>query len=210
MQQNRQKRVIDVTIKAGIGKVGNIIQKHYINSEKMKLFSLDFLLLVTAQYGNQNSAGSAFGDPHFMVVTEGQEPLCFDFNPPAGSNMTLIMDPVSNLIIVATVEDRSEEKSYMTKIHFVSPGGAQMNFDTTGVHLSGLPKSYVATADEEGKIAYGDVNFVEHWSEDGTRDKIIVEVTDGPSFLIKEKVIRGTLSFGITDTSGLSEKVCHY
>ena len=172
----------------------------------MKLFSLDLLLCVAAQYGGSNAGlGSAFGDPHFMVVTEGQEPLCFDYNPPAGSNMTLIMDPVSNLIIVATVEDRSEEKSYMTKIHFVSPGGAQMNFDTTGVHVSELPKSYV---DDEGKTVYGDVSYVEHWSEDGTRDKIIVEVNDGPSFLIKEKVIRGTLSFGITDTSGLSEKVC--
>jgi hypothetical protein len=54
---------------------------------------------------------------------------------------------------------------------------------------------------------YGDISFTEHWSNDGSRDKIIVEIDEGPSFIVKEKVIRGTLSFGITDTTGLSEKV---
>ena len=100
----------------------------------MKFIFFNFFAFVLAQ---NNGAGEVFGDPHFMVVTEGQEPLCFDFNPPSGMNMTLIMDPISNLIIVATVEDRNEAKSYMTQIYFVSPSGAQMIFDSNGVHLSG-------------------------------------------------------------------------
>lgn len=175
----------------------------------MNILLFDLMLLVTAQnYGAENGFGTGFGDPHFMVVTEGQEPLCFDYNPPAGTSMTLIMDPVSNLIIVASVETRSEDKSYMTKIVIASPYGGQMKFDITGVHLSGLPDSFVSADGDDGKTKYGDISFVEHWSEDGTRDKIIVEINNGPSFMIKEKVIRGTLSFGITDTSGLSEKVC--
>ena len=49
--------------------------------------------------GNQNGnfgaggQGSGFGDPHFMVSCPGQDPICFDYNPPAGSEMTLVMDP---------------------------------------------------------------------------------------------------------------------
>ena len=42
-----------------------------------------------------------------------EEALCFDYNPPAGSNMTLIMDPISTLIIVATMEEQSDGKVYM-------------------------------------------------------------------------------------------------
>ena len=44
---------------------------------------------------------------------------------------------------------------------------------------------------------YGDISFTEHWSNDGSRDKIIVEIDEGPSFIVKEKVIRGTLSFDL-------------
>ena len=42
---------------------------------------------------NAGAYGSGYGDPHFMVNSLGQDPICFDYNPPAGSEMTLIMDP---------------------------------------------------------------------------------------------------------------------
>merc|ERR1712130_286985 len=68
---------------------------------------------------NQGSPyADAYGDPHFMVATLGQEPICFDYNPPAGSEMTLIMDPDSGLHISAKVDGRRQGKTrFMTNVH---------------------------------------------------------------------------------------------
>ena len=56
------------------------------------------------QYGASNDSanagayGAGYGDPHFMVSSPGNDPICFDYNPPAGSEMTLIMDPENRFI----------------------------------------------------------------------------------------------------------------
>ena len=43
-------------------------------------------------------------------------------------------------------------------------------------------------------------------NDDGTRDRITVKIDDGPTFLIKAKVKKSSMSFGISDISGLSGK----
>jgi hypothetical protein len=156
------------------------------------------------EYGGQ---GYGYGDPHFMVQTLGQDALCFDYNPAAGSAMTLIMDPTTNLVITADIEGRRKGKTvFMTKVHFNSPGGAKLTISAEGVTTSGLPGSATADFDEGDIITYGDIEYKEHISEDGSREKVVVTITDGPSFLVKEKVNRETLSFGITDVRGISQK----
>jgi len=42
--------------------------------------------------------GGGYGDPHFMVHTAGQEPICFDYSPIGVSEITLLMDPVRNRV----------------------------------------------------------------------------------------------------------------
>lgn len=152
------------------------------------------------------STGGASGDPHFMVQSEGREPLCFDFNPPAGSEMNLVVDPESNLVVSAQVNARTRHKTYMTNIHFSSPMGAYLEFDLDGVHLKGLPEGSVSVHPVTGHKQYGDINYAEHWNEDGTRDRIEIEIENGPKFLVKEKVDKGSLKFGITDSTGISHK----
>merc|ERR1711935_1143147 len=49
--------------------------------------------------GSNYNGGSVYGDPHFMVVTKGQEALCFDFQPPAGATMNLLLDPETNFYL---------------------------------------------------------------------------------------------------------------
>ena len=46
--------------------------------------------------------GTAYGDPHFMVHTEGHEPICFDYNPLNLTEITLLFDPVTSLVITVT------------------------------------------------------------------------------------------------------------
>merc|ERR1712086_391600 len=76
--------------------------------------------------GSNYNGGSVYGDPHFMVVTKGQEALCFDFQPPAGATMNLLLDPETLLSVSADAAARSNGKTFMTKIHFQSPGGAKL------------------------------------------------------------------------------------
>ena len=113
--------------------------------------------------GSNYGGGAAYGDPHFMVVSVGQEPLCFDFQPPAGSDMNLLIDPETALSVTATAEARDNNKTFMSKIHFSSPNGAKLEFDEEGVHLSGLLEEASGKHPVTGHVQYGDIVFVEHW-----------------------------------------------
>ena len=43
-------------------------------------------------------------------------------------------------------------------------------------------------------------------NDDGSRDRIIISITNGPKFLVKAKVKKSSMSFGISDISGLSNR----
>ena len=49
-------------------------------------------------YNNNNyNSGSAYGDPHFMVSSNGQPAICFDYNPEANTQIELLRDPATSL-----------------------------------------------------------------------------------------------------------------
>merc|ERR1719222_1571607 len=52
-------------------------------------------------YNNNNNYGAAYGDPHFMISSESQPSICFDFTPEADSEFTLLSDASSGLKIEA-------------------------------------------------------------------------------------------------------------
>jgi len=163
---------------------------------------------VALAYGDDNE-GVAYGDPHFMVLTSGQEPICFDYNPAVeDDDMNLIVDPVTNLIISASLRERRQGRLFMDKITILSPQGAHVEIDSEGVTVFDEADGIEIAGRQPatGIRQYADIHFVEHWSEDGGRDRVIIEITDGPSFVIKDKIVRKTLSFVVTDTTGLSEK----
>merc|ERR1712241_732594 len=109
-----------------------------LSSKKMKLFG-STLIAAAAQMNSSRATGSKYGqvsdDPHFVVMTTGQEPLCFDFNPANGTEMNLLLDPETNLAISATAHDAVKAgKTFMSSIHFASPNGAHLEFNPEGVH----------------------------------------------------------------------------
>merc|ERR1712184_58388 len=196
---------------------------------KMKLLATTVIALAYAQggdgdrkYGNNNnnnnnngggggygggSGGKAYGDPHFMVVTEGQEPLCFDFNPVEGTEMNLLIDPESSLSISATAENRDNGKTFMNSVHFASPNGAHLEFDMDGVHLAGLgDKKPTDKHPLTGHQQYGDILFVEHWTSDGLHEHTKIQIEDGPTFVVKGNLNKESLAVAVVDTDGISEK----
>lgn len=152
-------------------------------------------------------AGGAYGDPHFMVKSPSQSALCFDFNPSEGTDMNLLVDPLTALSISATAKGRDNGKVFMDSIHFASPGGAHLEFDIDGVHVAGLGDAVVTSAHPlTGAQSYGDINFIEKWSVDGLHEHTKVQIEDGPVFIIKGNLKKESLSFAVEDTEGISNR----
>ena len=73
------------------------------------------------------------------------------------------MDHYSPNLVTATAEERKEGKTFMSKIHFASPGGARLEFNEKGVKLAGGAEAYKFKVRENGHVKYGDIIIVEHW-----------------------------------------------
>ena len=52
---------------------------------------------------NNNQNYETYGDPHFMVQSLGSDPICFDYNPPSGTQITLLSDPENGMIVTGKV-----------------------------------------------------------------------------------------------------------
>jgi len=121
--------------------------------------------------------------------------------------MNLLIDPESSLSISATAENRENGKTFMNTVHFASPNGAQLEFDTEGVHLAGLGDTKPTDKHPlTGHQQYGDILFVEHWSADGLHEHTKIQIEDGPTFVIKGNLNKESLAVAVVDTEGISEK----
>jgi len=150
-----------------------------------------------------------YGDPHFVVHTAGQDPICFDFQPLGGTLMNLLIDPESLLSVSATMDDRGNGRSFMNSIHFASPGGARLEFDVDGIHLAGkqMLNRVVRSIEEfEGVQSYGDISFVQKWDEEQMHEHTKIRIENGPVFMIKGNVKKKSLGFAVLDTNGISQK----
>jgi len=169
----------------------------------MKLLAPTVLALAYAQ----DRYGSGKGDPHFVVKTNGQDPLCFDFNPMGGTEMNLVIDPESSLSVTATAENRENGKTFMNSVHFASPNGAHLEFDIEGVHLAGLGDQEASDRHPQtGHKQYGDILFIENWGPQGIHEHTKVQIVDGPTFIIKGNVEKGSLSVAVIDPEGISQR----
>ena len=98
-----------------------------------------------------------------MVQSLGSDPICFDYNPPPGTQITLLSDPESGMIVTGKVwphltlnwpqnvkgwsifelwkgrigEMNEHNKTYIDHLYLMSPEGAHLNFNTSGVLLHG-------------------------------------------------------------------------
>ena len=142
-----------------------------------------------------------------MVQSIAAEPICFDYNPPEGTVITLLNDPVSGLLVTGKIGPRNHQnKTFIDQLYLLSPMGAQLNFNTSGVILHGLPVREQVQYETPTRMKYGDITFIEKWNTDGTHDRIIIDLNNGPKFLISAKVKKGSMSFGIIDIRGVSIK----
>jgi len=71
--------------------------------QTFKLFEILYRGISVDPDGGGNGCGNAcgFGDPHFLVHSTGQDPICFDFNPKDKNEIVLLVDPVSQSCKIA-------------------------------------------------------------------------------------------------------------
>ena len=120
-----------------------------------------------------------------MVQSIAAEPICFDYNPPQGTVITLLSDPVSGLLVTGKIGPKNHiNKTFIEQLYLLSPLGAQLNFNTSGVILHGLPvkvrgqtfkiftnslnNTFTLEKDRveyesPTRMKYGDITFIEKW-----------------------------------------------
>merc|ERR1712193_580381 len=108
--------------------------------------------------GSENHAFETHGDPHFMVQSIAAEPICFDYNPVPGTAITLLNDPVSGLLVTGKIGPmNNHNKTFIEQLYLLSPMGAQLNFNTSGVILHGLPVRHQVHYETPQRMKYGDI-----------------------------------------------------
>merc|ERR1712210_215416 len=114
-------------------------------------------------YNNNNNYGAAYGDPHFMISSESQPSICFDFTPEADSEFTLLSDASSGLKIEAHSALRLKHETHrhivMDEVKFTSPEGRVITFDIDGVHLSGSEEN-ASGKHQRSHVEVGDAVFM--------------------------------------------------
>ncbi|CBY33142.1 unnamed protein product [Oikopleura dioica] len=159
------------------------------------------------QYSTENAQGYAAGDPHFMVETEGQPPICFDFNPPLNADLNLFSDPETGLVLTATLEENEKGDEFITEIHFRSPEGSFLKFGLNGVMEEGLERERGILSDPlTGDQIYGDLSFFSNWNENGLHEHTKVRVENGPTFIVRSNLIHRNLQVAISNTEGVSAR----
>ena len=71
-----------------------------------------------------------------------------------------------------------------------------------GIFLSGRDAK-----NNETDLKYGDLEYETVWERNNTLGHFAVRIENGPKFVVKAKLTRRVLSFGVTETHGISDKV---
>ena len=118
--------------------------------------------------------------------------------------MTLINDPVYTVVITAETGSRHEGtgRTFMTKVVVMTPEGTTVSIDHEDLTSAGASVEWNAKLDT---AVVGDITCKKMMTED--RTQYHCEIQNGPNFLISNHNGHRALSFAVTDTSNLSEKV---
>ena len=111
----------------------------------------------------------------------------------------------NNFSIVGKTEPSPHHKgkTFITEVQFNSPEGVRLEFNKNGVaqvNESGANEKLFG----EGTIE--DIKYQEHLSADGTHERTIISIIDGPSFELVERTEPGSYSVKVTDQTGISSK----
>jgi len=178
----------------------------------MKLFASALLAVAAAQRKNNNYSntnnnnnsgyGTGYGDPHFMVQTNGQDPICFDYSPAMEVPMTLVNDPVSSVVVTTKTESRNKTGgTFMTEIRIMSPSGAIVTLTNESITATG---GEFIENEKLGLYQIADVTCKKVVTDE--KLQYHCEIQNGPEFNIRSHHNHKTLAFAVTDTTGLSEK----
>jgi len=134
-------------------------------------------------YGyNAGAGGYAQADPHFMVETLGQPPICFDYDPETLDDLVLFSDP-SGLSLVAKMFENDKGRKFIESVKIRSPEGSSIVISAErGLEELSLP-SADDTVEETGEgFAVGDLKIKSNWN--GIHEHHRVHIHGGPAFAI--------------------------
>ena len=115
-------------------------------------------------YGNNAGAGGyAQADPHFMVETLGQPPICFDYDPETLDDLVLFSDP-SGLSLVANMFENEKGRKFIESVKIRSPEGASIVISAeNGLEEVSLPSPDESVEETGEGFAIGDLKIKSNW-----------------------------------------------
>ncbi|CAG5081419.1 Oidioi.mRNA.OKI2018_I69.PAR.g9873.t1.cds [Oikopleura dioica] len=149
-----------------------------------------------SQNYNQNNnydagaGGYAQADPHFMVETLGQPPICFDYDPETLDDLVLFSDP-SGLSLVAQMFENEKGHKFIKSVNIRSPEGESITISAE----NGL-ETEVKDMEESGEgFVVGDLKIKSNWN--GVHEHTRVHIHGGPAFAIISNTIKRNLEVSV-------------
>lgn len=92
----------------------------------------------------------------------------------------------------------------MTEISIMTPLAQIMKINSEGVFVNDEIVSEVGS--RNGIHVYSDLTFKTTWAKEGNHEHTNIEIENGPVFFVKGNLKKESLSFAITDATGISKK----
>jgi len=160
-------------------------------------------------YSGGANYASGYDDPHFMISSESQPAICFDFKPEADVEFTLLADGSTGLLIEAhsslKLKHETHKHIIMDEIKFTSPLGRVIAFDLDGVHLFGSEENASDRHPFTGVQTFGDISFVTHTDPHGNHQRTHVEVGDAV-FMVRGNARKESMAVAVVEPTGLSQE----
>jgi len=148
---------------------------------------------------NQNydagAGGYAQADPHFMVETLGQPPLCFDYDPETLDDLVLFSDP-SGLSLVAKMFENEKGRKFIESVKIRSPEGASIVISAeNGLEGLELPSADQNVEETGEGFAIADLKIKSNWN--GIHEHHRVHIHGGPAFAIISNTNKNNLEVSV-------------
>lgn len=100
------------------------------------LLKMICLLFMLSQEVLSGAVGKSYGgDPHFLVSSQSEDPICFNYAPTTSSDLILIFDPESSLLLTARTQQHSNGQNFMIQIFVKTPEGVTFEINAEKPHL---------------------------------------------------------------------------
>lgn len=157
---------------------------------------------------NPSGTGYISGDPHVMVQTPGQKPICYDVHGDSLDFVSLLFDVNTGLEINGQLAHVKEHKSRLSAIGFKTPAEVEIGVfpDRVTVGYKGQIEEQYDFADYM-RVTTDDATIEILSKNDAKHQGVMIEMNDGSLFHIEDKDFKESMKLEIIRSDGMSGRL---